>query len=259
MAWFDPEDRSRPVIEPLKQAASKYPDNRLPELPERAVVFCTGKGLPILRERFSCFPILDKMPGFITHSEVLGTRDSGGVCFLHGGYGAPQIACTVETLRVLGVKEICLVGLCGAFDGRLSVGDVVIPKKVLSEEGTSLHYMRETGFARVMPPVSFDDIAAWFGRRGHTVHRGNTVTTDAVFRQTFNKERLWREAGCVAVDMEASALVNICGLYGMKNTVILMVSDRHPLSEDEPEWEWGAVNYEKMYEKFILDCIAFNM
>ena len=133
MSWYDP---GKPILDPAKQIESKYPGMKIPVLPARAVVFCLGKGLPVLKEHYPCPQLMEKLPGFITHSEVLGIDGFPGVCFLHGGYAAPQIACTVETLHVLGVKEVFLVGLCGGFAAHLSVGDIILPDKVWSEEGT---------------------------------------------------------------------------------------------------------------------------
>ena len=259
MFWYDPEDHSKPVIDPPAQIASKYPEMDVPVLPERAVVFCLGRGLPVLREHFPCRTLMEKLPGFITHSEVLCVEGNDRVCFLHGGYGSPQIACTVETLRVLGVKEIFLVGLCGGFEERLAVGDILLPDKIWSEEGTSLHYLENPGFAVVLPSVSFDEIGSFFRDKGYRVFQNPTVTTDAVYRQTFHKEQTWREKGCVAVDMESSALVNLCTLYGIRNTVALMVSDRHPLSESDSAWRWGNSNYNELCRRFILDCVMYNL
>ena len=255
MNWFDPKDRSKPVIDPRRKIESKYPDMEIPALPPKAVVFCLGRGLPVLKESYPCFPIMEKLPGFITHSEVLGIEGKPDICFLHGGYAAPQIACTVETLHVLGVKEVNLIGLCGGFDERLAVGDIVLPEKIWSEEGTSLHYLEAPGFAMVTPAGSFEEIASFFREKGYPVLCEPTVTTDAVYRQTFQKEQFWREKGCVAVDMEASALVNLCNLRGIKNTVILMVSDRHPIREEDSGWSWGGADFAELTRKFILDSI----
>ena len=143
MPWYDPEDRSMPVISPSEQIKSKYPNMRIPVLSPQAVVFCMGRGLAVLKELYSFEQIMEKLPGFITHSEVLGVKNIPGVCFLHGGYGAPQAACTIETHHILGVKEVILAGLCGGFDEELSVGDILLPGKILREEGTSLHYREE--------------------------------------------------------------------------------------------------------------------
>jgi len=147
--------------------------------------------------------------------------------------------------------------LCGAFAGDLSVGDLLLPEKIWSEEGTSLHYLDGPAFAKVSPQCSFDRIGSFFRGKGYRVFRNATVTTDAVYRQTWHKEQLWRDLGCAAVDMEASAFVNISNLHGMKNSVILMVSDLHPLSPDDPAWMWGTPNFADLCEQYILDCIAW--
>lgn len=256
MPWFDREDNTKPIIEPRKQIASKYPGMEIPELPARAVVFCMGKGMTVLKAHFPCFQIMEKLPGFITHSEVLGVEGVKDICFLHGGYGAPAIACTIETLHVLGVKEVFMVGLCGGFGTGLSVGDIMLPQKIWSEEGTSLHYLENPGFAEVTPLDSFDGSEAFFRDRGYHVFRDATVTTDALYRETFRKEQLWRDLGCAAVDMEASAMVNVCNFHGMKNAVILMVSDRHPMNEGSPDWQWGDSDFGARSERFVMDCIA---
>ena len=58
---------------------------------------------------------------------------------------------------------------------------------------------------------------------------------------------------------EASALVNLCNIYKIRNTVVLMVSDRHPLSENDPVWEWGSVNFGDMAVRFIQDCVEYAL
>lgn len=64
------------------------------------------------------------------------------------------------------------------------------------------------------------------------------VSTDAVYRQTFRKERLWREKGAVGVDMETSAVFSVAHYLGLRAAALLMVSDVHPLGQDDPKWEW---------------------
>lgn len=257
MRWFYPEDGTRPVIDPERMIRGKYPDGQAPKLPGKAVVFCLSRGLPLLEERFSARLLLEKLPGFITHSRVLGVDGHPESCFLHGGYGAPQIACTVETLHVLGVTELLLVGLAGGFGEDVRVGEVLIPHEIWSEEGTSRHYREESGFAKADPAQS-EALERFLAARGFSVSNQPTVTTDAVYRQTFFKEALWREKGCVAVDMETSAAVNVCDFYGMKSAVALMVSDRHPLSEGAPPWAWGGTEFPALRDDFLAACVEFS-
>jgi len=259
MRWYAPEDATSPVFTPEGHIRRKYPEGQEPRLPPKAVMFCLGRGLPVLRERFSTEALLEELAGFITHTPVLQVSGHGGVCFLHGGYGAPQAATTVESIRTLGVREVLLVGLCGVFAAGIQVGDVLVPSKILSEEGTSLHYKEQPGFAQVGRPDASGGIEGWLRGKGFRVAEADTVNTDAPYRQTFRKEALWREKGCVGVDMEASAVANLCGYYGMLCTVALMASDKHPEYPGDRPWAWGSRDFAAMRDDFIEACICFSL
>ncbi|MGI6255484.1 MAG: nucleoside phosphorylase [Acutalibacter sp.] len=258
LEWYDPMDQTAPVIQAGAHIQSKYPGMEMPTLPVKAVVFCLGKGMAVLEERFSVEPRMEKLPGFITHSKVDVVIGHPDVCFLHGGYGAPQAACTVETLHALGVQELLLVGLCGGFHPQLQVGDVVIPEKIWSEEGTSLHYRERLCFVE-LPTPRCEALAVHLTNAGFHTENLPTVTTDAVYRQTYQKEALWREQGCVGVDMEASAVAAVCAYYGMGCTVALMVSDKHPQTPEESSWKWGSDRYAQQLEQYIAACAEFAM
>ena len=70
--WYYPEDKTEPVITAARQIVSKYGSDGWRKLPPKAVVFCMGKGLPILEANFSTEQLLETLPGFISHSKVLG-------------------------------------------------------------------------------------------------------------------------------------------------------------------------------------------
>lgn len=173
------------------------------------------------------------------------------MCFVHSGYGSPAIADTVETLIALGVKEIILIGMCGGFADKVNVGDVIIPGKILSEEGTSLHYYENIEF--VSQSEELGAKAVKYFENYFNIYSFNTVTTDSIYRQTFYKENYWRSKGCAGIDMEASALLSVSQYYGIEANVILLVSDRHPMNEEETGWDWGNSDFNSIKEKFI-DC-----
>ena len=95
---------------------------------------------------------------------------------------------------------------------------------------------------------SFGQLAEAFQGAGLRVRRENTVTTDAVYRQTFYKEARWRSLGYAGVDMEASAAVSVCGYYGMGSAVAL---DKHPLEPGAPAWAWGNENFAEKRDRFL--------
>ena len=259
MPWFFENDRTPPVFTAEQHIHSSHVPGPVAALPPRAVAFCLGRGLPVLRERFETRVLMDALPGFIAHSPALALAGRDGVCFHDGGRGAPQAGCCVETVRALGVEELLVVGLCGAFGEDVEVCDVLIPDRLLIEEGTSLHYShgRECAVPDSLWPA--EHMEGFLGGRGFTVRRRDVVTTDAPYRQTYYKEALWRERGFAGVDMESSAIVSVCNYFGMRCSVALMASDRHPLSPDSPPWVWGSLDFRGRRDDFIGACIEMAL
>ena len=82
------------------------------------------------------------------------------------------------------------------------------------------------------------------------------ISTDAVFRQTFYKETLWRKKGCVGVDMETSALMSVGRYLGLNVASVLMVSDKHPIHEDEV-WQWRMTK--ELRQQMLFQVIDFAL
>lgn len=255
MQWFFEEDNTSPVFTAEQHAHSGHIRTDVVSLPRRGVAFCLGRGLPVLQERFETRTIMDELPGFIAHSPVYAVDGDDSVCFFDGGRGAPQAGCYVETVHALGVEELLVVGLCGAFGEDINVCDVLLPERLLIEEGTSHHYSVSPEYAVPNSPWPNETMADFLTERGFTVKHRDIVTTDVPYRQTYYKEALWRGRGFSGVDMESSAIVSVCNYYGMMCTVALMASDKHPLSPDSPPWAWGNVDFKGRRDDFIEACI----
>ena len=132
----------------------------------------------------------------------------------------------------MGVKNVIAVGMCGAYDENVRVGDVIAPRKAFVEEGTSLHYY--DSIEASYPNSNFLNMATSL----FNIDNFPIVSTDAVYRQTFGKEQIWREKGAVGVDMETSAVFSVAQYLGLNAVALLMVSDIHPIKPDAPKWEW---------------------
>ena len=228
--WCLPDDKSKAVITAAEQSNSAHRECRL-HLPETAIVFFMSKGTDYLIEHYDTEELAEPLPRFLNRCPVWKIKGLN-LCFLDGGRGAPQAVDTVETLAALGVKNIIAVGMCGAYDEKVRVGEIIAPSKVFVEEGTSLHYYESIEAS--YPNADLLNMATTlFGVADHPV-----VSTDAVYRQTFRKEQLWRDKGAVGVDMETSAVLSVAQYLGLKAVALLMVSDIHPMKPDSPKWEW---------------------
>lgn len=237
--WCLPNDDTRPVITPSEQIHSAHDGCHL-RLPRTAIVFFMSKGTDYLAEKYGARKLPELFPCFLNRRPVWEMTHLP-VCFLNGGSGAPQAADTVETLAVLGVKYIIAVGMFGAFSPLVQPGEVIVPKKAFVEEGTSLHYYESIESSAPDPELHHTALSL-LQKRAYPI-----VSTDAVYRQTFMKEQIWREKGAVGVDMETSAVFSVSRCLGVKAMALLMASDLHPLSPEAPKWEW-LMTKEMKYE-----------
>jgi purine-nucleoside phosphorylase len=253
--WKHKDDNSKAIITAERHVISSHKCENRVVLPPKAVIFCVGSAMDYLKSNYKMKIIMKKIPKFLGGSECLIIKDYPNICFVHGGYGSPAIADTVETLIALGVKDIILIGMCGGFSDKVNVGDIIIPNKVLSEEGTSLHYYDNIQFINQSETLVSKGLS-YFSQYFST-YKLNTVTTDAIYRQTFYKEDYWRKMDCVGVDMEASALLSVSKYHGMEPIVILLVSDKHPINNQDEGWHWGSSNFDCIKDKFISHSIKY--
>ncbi len=177
-------------------------------------------------EASDCLGKLKKCGGkqhFLFNSGMVVADDQS--CFVAGpAIGAPMAALTLEKLIALGAKRVILFGWCGAISKTLKVGDVLVPDKALSGEGTSKYYPSE---AAVGPDSNLSTrVSELFDDNGVSIHRGCVWSTDAVYRED---RRMLKELCCekrvVAVDMEFSALCAVAIFRKIEFTAVLIVSD----------------------------------
>lgn len=246
--WFDPNDSTAPVITAQQQIISDHRGEPL-SLPDTALIFFMSRGMEVALTHPSHL-VTERFPRFL-NACPLGQFDTGNqACFLPGGSGAPQAADTVETLAACGVRRIIALGMCGVFRDDLHVGDVIIPPWALIEEGTSLHYADNPRRSEATHTLVERAAAAFPDAKILPI-----VSTDAVYRQTFHKEQLWREQGCAGVDMETSALFTLGRVLGIETVSILIASDKHPEHPDAPAWAWSLTRNQR--EAFLQRGITF--
>ena len=144
--------------------------------------------------------------------------------------------------------------MCGSFSDQVRVGDILTPSRAIVEEGTSLHYYPAISEARPDPAL-LHALSAIPGAKPLPI-----VSCDAVYRQTFFKEQLWREQGAVAVDMETSALFSVGAYLGLPVAAALMVSDCHPRREGDSPWSWEMTPAlrEQLFEAVITAILSIE-
>jgi len=255
MNWKLPNDATEAVITAKKHIASSHGNSGVASLPETCILFEMGMAIPFIEEQFATETIIEHIPGFITDQKCIRLAEKDSVCFVRGGYGAPAAVDTLETILALGVKRVIVMGMCGGFAEGIRVGDVVIPEKVFCEEGTSQHYLGNV--ESVTADAALQKAFAKHLANPFTVWKNASVSTDAVYRQTMAKEAAWRSKGCVAVDMETSALLSVCRYYSIPACAAWICSDRHSLPGEDKNWSWGSCNFKEARKNFVQQGILF--
>jgi uridine phosphorylase len=168
-----------------------------------------------------------------------GTYEGAPISVTSTGIGAPSAAIAVEELARVGADTFIRVGSCGAIQPETDVGDLVITSGAVRQEGTSKEYVRET-YPAVADHAVVAALAAAADELGYDYHVGLTASTDSFYagqsREGFrgflardSEERIeeLRRAGVLNFEMEASAILTLAGIYGLRaGAVCTVYADR---------------------------------
>lgn len=138
--------------------------------------------------------------------------------------GAPGVVGQFEELFALGAERIVVFGTCGVLDSRISDCAILLPDRAVRDEGVSYHYAPPSDEIGVNAGT-LDMMAQFFAEKriSHTV--GKVWTTDAFYRETREKVDRRRAAGCMAVEMECSALAALAQFRKKKIAHFLYAAD----------------------------------
>ncbi|MCY4729371.1 nucleoside phosphorylase [Natronomonas gomsonensis] len=166
---------------------------------------------------------------------LAGMYDDEPLAVTSTGIGSPSAAIAVEELARIGAESFIRVGSCGAIQEGASVGDLVITTAAVRQEGTSDEYVRED-----YPAAADDEVVTALvtaaERLDHDYHLGVTCSTDSFydgqsrpgfegFRAAGAEERIeeLQAAGVLNFEMEASAILTLSSLYGLRAGAVCTV------------------------------------
>lgn len=168
-----------------------------------------------------------------------GTYDGTPISVTSTGIGSPSAAIAVEELARVGADTTIRVGSCGAIQPETDVGDLIITSGAVRQEGTSSEYVRDD-YPAVADHAVVAALAAAAERLGYDYHVGLTASTDSFYagqsREGFRGFRARDseadiealvEAGVLNFEMEASAILTLAGIYGLRaGAVCTVYADR---------------------------------
>jgi uridine phosphorylase len=140
------------------------------------------------------------------------------------GMGGPSAAIVLEELAELGVRRAVRVGTCAALGPGLGHGDLVVAGEALAGDGAS----RNLGAGEIALPD--EGLTAALGRAAGDAAPARIASTDLFYQRDpqgadDGPAQRWREAGAVAVEMEAATLFTLGAKLGVACACVLAVSD----------------------------------
>ncbi|MBO4246548.1 nucleoside phosphorylase [Halomicrobium sp. IBSBa] len=164
-----------------------------------------------------------------------GEYDGTPISVTSTGIGSPSAAIAVEELARVDAETLLRVGSCGAIQEQASIGDLIITTGAVRQEGTSEEYVREDYPATADHRVVSALVAA-AEELGYDYHLGLTCSTDSFyagqsrpgfegFEASGSDERIeaLRAAGVLNFEMEASAILTLANLYGLRAGAVCTV------------------------------------
>ncbi|HET7325002.1 MAG TPA: nucleoside phosphorylase [Halococcus sp.] len=178
-----------------------------------------------------------------------GEYDGTPISATSTGIGSPSAAIAVEELARIGVETFIRVGSCGAIQSGMEIGDLVISSGAVRQEGTSEEYVRAE-----YPAVADDRVVgalvAAAEQLGYDYHVGVTASTDSFYAgqgrpgfegfEAAGSEELVGElkaAGVLNFEMEASSILTLANLYGLRAGAVCTVYANRSTGEFRTEGE----------------------
>jgi len=165
---------------------------------------------------------------------VNATYEGRDLTLCSTGIGCPSAAVAVEELERVGVETVVRVGTTGALQRGIEIGDMIVATGAAKDEGTTKRYESAT-----YPAVpDYDVLSALVdaaeenearasaddgGDGGGRVHVGPIATDDAFYAETEEYVTDWKDAGLLAVEMEAAAIFSLARRKGMRAGAICTV------------------------------------
>ena len=126
--------------------------------------------------------------------------------FYHTLLGGAASAGLLEEAIAKGAKRVLFFGSCGALDGAVAAGKLIIPTSAVRDEGVSYHYAPAEDEILVETAPALEEI---FRSMRVPYLLTKTWTTDAIYRETAANAARRRAQGCAVVEMECASVMAV--------------------------------------------------
>lgn len=138
-------------------------------------------------------------------------------------YGAARAVEPAHVFAQMGTPLLIQIGTCGAMDGSLATGTVMVPDTVCGRDGVSAHYHAHS--VLTLDAAASTRARAGLVQQGVPVAGGAHLTWSSLFAQSDAICAGWAAEGLRTVDMEAAAVAAVAARFGRRAVALLTVWD----------------------------------
>lgn len=171
-------------------------------------------------------------------SSLMEFRVEGKTYWLAIAYGGALLSEYLHLACLFGSKQNVLIGSCGGLKkGALSL-ELIVPDWSSATESSANAYQPDAN-GKYSSDKNLSDKLANLLSEKHSVHRGATVTFQAMLAETWDDIQNWAKQGFAGVEMEAATVFAVSNHFNVPSAAILMIGDN--LIEEQTVVD---VNYE---------------
>ncbi|MBR6402292.1 MAG: nucleoside phosphorylase [Eubacterium sp.] len=241
-------------------------NSEIPGIPKVAISCYSFVTFERMLDRFDSYEqIRELMIANTTIPIYLAKRNGMEYVLFNCDVGAPMAVGCAEDIYQLGVDTIIIFGTCGVLDSDIDDCAIIIPDKAVRDEGTSWHYAPPADEIEVNVTCKNDSLAvqsikntfiALLEEMRIPYTKGKTWTTDAIYREIYDKMEKRKTAGCICVDMECSALAAAAQFRGKNMFTFFYAAD----NLDTDEWDSRSLsNFDKVEEKDVIAELSIKL
>lgn len=192
-----------PVSAELIDVRKHHPP--MEEMPKVMVSCFASVTFERMLQGLNAVPIAQSKSANMVYPIYRAEVDGLPLAFQMAAVGAPCCVASLDECFARGVETVVLFGNCGVLDRNIADCSIIIPTSAMRDEGTSFHYAPPSDEIAVNPRYTqlFEQLLR---ERGISFTSGKCWTTDAFYRENYDRMRRRKAAGCVCVDMECSAV-----------------------------------------------------
>lgn len=140
-------------------------------------------------------------------------------------YGGALLSEYLHFGYLFGAKKTILIGSCGGLKSEANSGDIIIPIASQADGSTAHMYDRSHQALQPSDKALSAKLAEACAKQNLAVHKGKTMTCQAMVAETWEDVLQWSKNGYIGVEMEAATVFAVSNHFKKPSAAILSIAD----------------------------------